>query len=570
MAKYQGKYSRNNREYAELEKSYKNLTPAQKARKKKAEALKRRNTIIAVCVGVICLAIAILVGCILLINSDQGKIIDNVYIAGVNVGGMTKADAEKAVRKATKGTYGSKKMEVTVLDETVTIPADAVKDLDIESAVEDAYKLGHSGNTKKREQVRKQAASKGYYMDLTTYLTIDKKAIMNELNKLGEIYNSTLVKTVYRVDGEKPTIEQIQKNEGMQTLVIDVGYPEYGLNMDKLYNTVMNGYSNNEFTVEGKCEMIDPTDLDLNAILEEYYIAPVNAEVKEGSEEIIAEKYGYGFDLELVEKKIREAEYGTSVSIEFIRIAPEVRTEDIIDDQFKDQLGTWTAKGKGDDNRRTNLRLACEAIDGVVLNPGDTFSYNKALGERTEARGYKPGPSYVGNETVYTVGGGICQVSSALYYCAMQADLEIVYRDNHGFAQAYVPLGMDATVSWGSIDFLFKNNSNHAIRISATADGDTTTVSIYGINDKDYTVELEYEILSETECHDEYKEMSADNKEGYKDGDYIIDPYNGYTIQTYRCKYDKDGNLISREKEAYSSYRVRNGLVCKIIDETAE
>ena len=568
MAKYQGKYSRNNREYAELEKSYNNLTPAQKARRKKAEALKRRNTIIAVCIGVICLAIAILVGCIVLINSDKGEIIDNVYIAGVNVGGMTKADAEKAVQKAVKNTFGKKQMNVTVLENTVTIPANVIEDFDIEAAVEDAYKLGHSGNSKKRAQIRNQAESKGYYMDLTPYLTFDKKAIMEKLDELGAIYNSTLIKTEYRIEGDTPTLEQIQSNVNLQTLVINVGYPEYGLNVDKLYNTVMDSYSNNKFSVKGKCEMIDPNDLDFQAILDEYYIAPVNAEVKAGSDEIISEKYGYGFDVEAAQQQLKDAEYGSSFTIPFVRIAPEVTIEDILDDQFVDQLATWTAKGKGDDNRRTNLRVACESIDGIILNPGDTFSYNKALGERTEANGYKPGPSYVGNETVYTVGGGICQVSSALYYCAMQADLEIVYRDNHGFAQAYVPLGMDATVSWGSIDFLFKNNTNHAIRISATAEGDTTTVSLYGINDKDYTVKLEYEILSETQSHDEYKEMAADNAEGFKDGDYIIDPYNGYTIQTYRCKYDKDGNLISKEKEAYSAYRVRNGLVCKIIEET--
>ena len=149
----------------------------------------------------------------------------------------------------------------------------------------------------------------------------------------------------------------------------------------------------------------------------------------------------------------------------------------------------------------------------------------------------------------------------------MHADLEIVRRDNHGYVQSYVPLGMDATVSWDYLDFMFRNNTKHPIRIEAKPDGGRTVVSIYGVDDKDYIVKVEYEILSETPSTNTTQQMTANNTEGFKDGDFIVTPYNGYKIVTYRCKYNKvTDELISKKEEAVSEYRVRNGIICEIVE----
>lgn len=566
MAKYQGKYSRNKNEYAELEKSYSGLAPAQRRRKKR-ETAKRRKIIMGVCIGVLVLAIAILVGCVIYMNSRNGVILDGVTVAGVDVGGMTISEAEDAVSEATEDTFGEEDMVVTVLDTTVTIPAKAVKDFDVKGAVKAAYDFGNRGSRSKKKADKKVAATTGYAVDLTPYLKVDKDLILEKLDEIGDVYNSTLKESAWEVIGDPPTIDQIQGGENLQVLVIRLGVPEYGLDMDELYRIVMAAYSNNEFTAEGECKELDPKAIDLEAILEEYYVEPENASFKSGGKEIIPGVYGYGFDVEQAKKQLNSAVPGTTIEIPFIRIEPEITTDNIAEKLTKDQLSTWTADQESDANRATNLRLACEAIDGIVLYPNEVFSYNQALGERTEERGYKPGESYSNGQTVYTIGGGICQVSSALYYCVLNADLEIVYRDNHGYAQEYVPLGMDAMVSWGSTDFLFRNNRDNPIRITAKADGGKVVISIYGIDDLDYTIRMEYEILSETPSTTEKVQMPADNPEGLKDGDYIIKPYNGYEIQTYRCKYDKQTDeLISREKEAYSYYKQRPGKVCEIVE----
>ena len=211
--------------------------------------------------------------------------------------------------------------------------------------------------------------------------------------------------------------------------------------------------------------------------------------------------------------------------------------------------------------------MACKSINGLILKPGEVFSYNEALGERTPERGYRPGASYSGGETVITYGGGICQVSSSLYYCVMHSDLEVVLREEHGYVSSYVPMGMDATVSWGTLDFQFRNNMDYPIKIEASANRGSVTVSIYGTDERDYYVDIEYVVTGTEPYKTVYKDYASDNPEGYKDGDVITTPYTGYTAETYRCKYKKDTNeLISKEFEAKSVYGKRDKVVCRIAD----
>ena len=128
---------------------------------------------------------------------------------------------------------------------------------------------------------------------------------------------------------------------------------------------------------------------------------------------------------------------------------------------------------------------------------------------------------------------------------------------------------MDATVDWDGPDFKFRNSTNYPIRIDAKADGGTVTVSLVGTDEKDYYVEMEYEIWGTSSWKTVEEEVSADS--GHRDGEVKTSPYTGYTIQTYKLKYSKDTDeLISREKEAYSVYSKRDKVVYKIVEEEEE
>lgn len=130
-------------------------------------------------------------------------------------------------------------------------------------------------------------------------------------------------------------------------------------------------------------------------------------------------------------------------------------------------------------NRTENIRLAAEAIDGARLEPGEIFSFNETVGERTMAAGYKEAVVIEGNRFIPGIGGGICQVSSTLFNAADQAHLEIVERHHHSLPVGYVPPGQDATVFYAVLDFKFKNNTEESLILRTWVEGGTLTIKIY-------------------------------------------------------------------------------------------
>lgn len=137
------------------------------------------------------------------------------------------------------------------------------------------------------------------------------------------------------------------------------------------------------------------------------------------------------------------------MSIPLVRTQPDYTEASESGLLYQDLLSESVTSIGGSSGRLANVTLAAEKVNGVVLLPGDTFDYNKVVGKRTEEAGFHSAPAYVAGETVNEIGGGICQVSSALYYCTVYANLEVVTRSNHRYAVGYVPDGLDATVSWG-------------------------------------------------------------------------------------------------------------------------
>lgn len=190
--------------------------------------------------------------------------------------------------------------------------------------------------------------------------------------------------------------------------------------------------------------------------------------------------------------------------------------------------------------------------------PGETFSYNSTVGERTAARGYKEAGVYLNGEVTTGLGGGICQVSSTLYNAILLANLEIVERSNHTFKPSYVPAGQDATVSWGSPDFKFKNNRNYPVRISASTSNGTIVFNVYGLkSDDDYQVKiLSYEVGS-IPFSTQYQETSALPAGTQK---VTQAGSNGCKTQTYKVLY-KNGNEVSKTLINSDTYKPHNQVV---------
>jgi len=332
----------------------------------------------------------------------------------------------------------------------------------------------------------------------------------------------------------------------------------------------------NKFTV--KTSMTDkeqiPETLDLKEIFEMLNTESIDASMDMDTFEVTMEVYGYTFDLEEAQKLLSETPYGETLEIPMEIVVPQVLSKDLEENLFRDVLASTQTPHTNDANRNTNLKLACEAINGLVLMPGDTFDYNKTLGERTEARGYKPAGALSAGTSTTEVGGGICQVSSTLYYACLLSDMEIVTRRSHSLPSSYMPMrGIDATVSWGGPEFRFKNNTNYPVRIEAEVSGGQVKVKLIGTDEKDYYIKMEaktVEILNPETIEETYTAAEARAK-GYTNGQVKQQPITGYTVYSYKCKYDKETDeLISRDYEATSNYVKKDKIVIVVTPEPTE
>ena len=149
-------------------------------------------------------------------------------------------------------------------------------------------------------------------------------------------------------------------------------------------------------------------------------------------------------------------------------------------EQYK-TLSTFTTETTANEKRNTNVKLAARAINGTIVQPGEEFSFNKVVGQRTAEKGYQEAAAYSGGEVVQEPGGGVCQVSSTMYRVAFQSGMQITFRRSHTFEPNYVTPGQDAAISWDIPDFRFINTSKAAIGIRANYSNRKMTVSFYGV-----------------------------------------------------------------------------------------
>ena len=294
--------------------------------------------------------------------------------------------------------------------------------------------------------------------------------------------------------------------------------------------------------------------LDLQAIHDELEGQVVSAVCDKATGKPTQSHVGVAFDVEKVQAQLDSAAPGTEFLAEAEVAFPSVTTEELETAMFRDVLGTSTTKCAGPWGRHQNIRLAARTINGRIYNPGEAFWYNATVGERTEERGYQPAAAYSGGKTVTSIGGGICQVSSTLYYAALLGDLEIVLRYAHMFDPGYMPVtGCDATVSWGGPDFAFRNDTDYPIKIVTSYNDDTNelTVTIMGTKVNDNYVEMTNAFLSYSGYETVYQEDVS-----VAPGESVTEQsgHNGYAVQTYRNVYAGDGTLLHSTKEAYSDY----------------
>lgn len=298
--------------------------------------------------------------------------------------------------------------------------------------------------------------------------------------------------------------------------------------------------------------------LDLAAVEQEIGGQGKNASYDRATGQVVEGRVGVTFDVAAAEKLVEQAQPGQEIVIPAQITYPTVTKAELEKVLFRDVLGQYTSYVSGTSDRIFNVRKAAGNISGSVVNSGENFSYNNAVGPTTKEAGFKIGTAYVGGKAVPSYGGGVCQVSSTLYYSALLANLKIVSRACHMYAQDYVPSGCDATVFWPYLDFVLQNNTDYPIKIVTYWYNNNVTVKIFGTKTDSSFVKITSKTVSTTPWKTIYKEVDNLAPGAERVTQY---PITGFTVQTWRNVYDGNGNLISSNFEAESNYDSRDKIV---------
>ncbi len=273
------------------------------------------------------------------------------------------------------------------------------------------------------------------------------------------------------------------------TVTVWPGHSGYDPDSEASYkaacDTIMSNLNDANYTdIDISLSQTPPPALSIEHFDSIVYKDPVDAYyvTENNNVEIIAEETGRYINKDEAAVLLQNVvEGGEPVVIPYYISYAAITADTLRAKLFANTIGSYsTSYGGSTANRKANVARAAELINGKVLAPGEIFSFNDTVGDRTVSNGFYTATEYQNGKSVEGIGGGTCQVSTTLYCATLYADMAIVHRENHAMSVGYVPLGQDATVAYGSVDFKFQNSSDYPIKIVASADGSTITVSILG------------------------------------------------------------------------------------------
>ena len=413
------------------------------------------------------------------------KVFPGVEVGGIDVSGMTMNEAANLISSSFDA-QGAGELTLQMGDYSFQLPvSEVVGGVDANESARAAYLYGREGNPLTRASEIITARLNGADVELT--MDVDRHKLSEWLD---DIAGASL-------DGPTQPSYEIVEDQ----LVVNLGSPGVSFaDREGVEQTLVEKLKIMDLTpltAEASIQEQDP--IDLAAIQSEIETEPKNAtlDATDGVT-VIPGTDGIKMDLEQAKSIIGDATTG-EFNIPLELTPAEVDTETLQSLLFRDTLAeTKTELNPGQKSRTHNVELACEYINGTILNPGDEFSYNKVVGQRTAARGFREAGIFVSGRLEEGLGGGVCQPSSTLYMAVLRADLKVTERSNHGMTVSYTPLGEDATVSWGTLDFKFVNDTEYPIKILASREGSYCKMKIVGTKTTDKKVEIKTNTLSTT------------------------------------------------------------------------
>ncbi len=472
--------------------------------------------------------IALLTGC-----TKDGYVADKIHVMGVDVGDVTYDEAIDII----KGLEFSESDAVTVNADDVTFTL---------SATEIGAEIDPQKTVEALMEESKGFFSGWFKKDCPAVVVVDSL-----------LFDSVVTEKLIDKECEVVQFTYTLEEDGIKAVNGKSGYKldraALATNVCEALGTLNEDAVDMQFTVTAP-NKIDATKF-LSGFSEEYKEATYQKDENGNiivTDDVPGVKLDKAYGVSIMESHTEEGEeYLIPCEIQLSKYTREYLEKCL----FRDTMGKYSTNFKTSSaNRSKNIELAAGSINDLILMPGEVFSFNSSVGERTTARGYKVAAAYAAGKTVDSVGGGICQVSSTLYNSVLLANLEIVTRRSHQMTVSYVPKGRDATVNWGTQDFEFKNNTDFPIKISTTVANKNVEIAIIGtLTDLDRTVEIITNTVSVLEpgidiVEDPTKEVGfVETKGGSK----------GYVVDAVRVVYSK-GVEVSREKLTRSRYNPTN------------
>ena len=456
---------------------------------------------------------AYLILCQMVVQNDS--ILGNTSINGVALKGLTYDEAKEAVQQKFEEDYSDAALTISLDGNEFKMPVYQLLEMDAAEEIDNAYAVGHgpwlaSGI----EWIWLQLSGGGSEeIDVQPELKEDAD-ISKAIADTGILDYNSVVETTYDVTDTN--------------LVIHKGRTGQAADSGQLEQLVRTAIGNMDLSTVIECPSTQtaPATPDFQAVADSIYKEPANATLDPANGYAIVNSVtGTSLDPAAASSAYEAAAEGTDVEVPLNVSEPEITTADMEANLFSDLLGSYSSTVTGDSGKRTNIRLASEAVGGVILMPGEEFSYNGLVGETTPEKGYQEASVYLNGEVEKESGGGVCQVSSTIFAAILYTDLEVTQRQCHSMIVTYVPYGMDATVYWDQPDFKFLNNHKYPIRVDVSFDGSEIYVEIWGTQESDLTVRPEVEQTGEL------------------------------SFRTYRNYYDADGNIVNTEYIGSSKYK---------------
>ena len=505
-------------------------------------AVKPRRMLLAAKILLIMLGLLLAALCVF--TYAYPSIFPGVTVGTIPVGGMSEQAAADRIMERSGALYEDAKVALTIYQTTYDIPVrDVLESVDGAQSAANAFAVGRTGNPLARMwDVAKALIGKN---EAQIAAQVDKDGLEKALE---EIVSQALTEPV------EPTWEV-----GTDSITIHAGKPGVNFDTKAVREKMDEKIRLMDFEpYEVSIELSETPAIDIDKIAAEAIGEGTSATVdKTDGKTIISEKPGVQFDVEEARSIIGDGS-AESYTIPATVTPAKVTAEDLKEVLFRDTLAqASTNLDESNVPRTNNVRLAAASINGTILNPGDEFSYNGVVGERTEARGYKPAGAYVNGQVVDEFGGGVCQPSSTLYMAVLRADLEVTERHNHSFTVAYTPLGEDATVDYGNLDFRFKNDTDYPIKIVAEQTNGQMIMTIIGTKTTDKTVKTRTDVLAT------YTPETVEKKDNsMKVGESRVEttPITGYSTRTYKIitengetteELANSSNYVKRDKVVY-------------------